>query len=216
MPYLGTTNPGKIREFAGILAPLGAEILPVALDVPETEGSFEGNARLKALAYAAHTGGPTVCEDSGLVIPALDGLPGPWSARFSDCVLDDARRRVVRAVESGTAREKIDTANNALVLELLRGVEQPHRAAKMVVHLVVARPGVVMFEARGEAHGWIAEGPRGTNGFGYDPIFVGQDTFGKTYAELDSMRKNLRSHRKRVLAEFGLWAAGAMRDGILQ
>lgn len=220
MLYLGTTNPGKVREFAGILAPLGVDIQAVALDVPETDDTFEGNARQKAFAYAAHTGGVTVSEDSGLVVPALCGLPGPWSARFSDCVIGVADRvfgglKVQCVVDSGRSREEVDEANGKRVLQLLSDVQQPHRAAKFVVHLVVARGSEVLFESGGEAHGWIAEEARGANGFGYDPIFVGQDTFGKTYAEIDPVRKNLRSHRKRVLTEFGLWVAQALRDGVL-
>jgi XTP/dITP diphosphohydrolase len=92
------------------------------------------------------------------------------------------------------------------VLELLQGVEQPRRSTSFKVVLAVAAPdGAILFKGVGESHGWIAEAMRGANGFGYDPIFVGGDTFGKTYAELDSMRKNLRSHRKRVLDEFQAW-----------
>lgn len=212
--FIGTTNPGKVAEFAAILAPLGVPLEVVALDVPETTDTFEGNARQKALAYAAQVGEVVVSEDSGLGVTALDGLPGPWSARFSDCVLDG--HRVVGVQESGRTREEIDAANNARVLALLVDVPMPHRAAKFVVHLVVARPGKVLFEAHAEVHGWISDDPRGTHGFGYDPIFVGQDTFGKTFAELDPVRKNIRSHRKKVLAEFGLWAAQAVKDGVLR
>lgn len=202
MLHVGTTNPGKVAELAALLAPLGVRLQLVSLDMPETKDTFEGNAREKALAYAAHTGGVTLSEDSGLVVPALDGLPGPWSARFAD--LDLATRTVK---ESGRTRAEIDAANNARLLEVLRDVEQPRRAALFKVVLIVARPGEVLFEGAGECHGWIADSARGASGFGYDPVFVGQDTFGKTFAELDPVRKNLRSHRRRVLDELFLWAS---------
>ncbi len=86
--FIGTTNPGKVAEMASLLAPLGIALHPVALDVAETQDTFEGNAIEKAMAYANHTGGITVSEDSGLVIPVLEGLPGPWSARFADLDLE--------------------------------------------------------------------------------------------------------------------------------
>lgn len=200
--FLGTTNPGKTAEIAALLAPLGIELRPVSLDIPETTDTFEGNALQKALAYAAHTGGVTLSEDSGLIVPSLGGLPGPWSAMFAD--LDRASLKVT---PSGRTREEIDPANNALVLELMEGIEQPRRAACFKVVLIVAQPAKVLFQSSAEYHGWIATEPRGKEGFGYDPIFVGQDTFGRTLAELDAARKNLRSHRRRVLDELFLWAS---------
>lgn len=202
MVYIGTTNPGKVAEMGALLSPLGVRLVPVALDVPETTDTFDGNAEEKALAYAEHTGGVTISEDSGIVVPALDGLPGPWSAMFAD--LDLETREVT---PSRRGREEIDALNNARVLELMAGIEQPRRAAVFKVVLVVARPGEVLFSASGECHGWIADEARGAGGFGYDPIFVGQDTYGRTFAELDPVRKNLRSHRKRVLDELFMWAS---------
>lgn len=107
--YLGTTNPGKVREWASILAPLGVDIRTASLHVPETSDTFEGNARQKALAYAAHTGGVTVSEDSGLVVPWLGGLPGPWSARFDDCVLRDfPGTRVVEVRDPSRALDSVE------------------------------------------------------------------------------------------------------------
>lgn len=200
--FIGTTNPGKVAEIAALLAPLGVGLTPIALDVPELHDSFADNARDKALAYAQHTGGVTLSEDSGLFIPALGGLPGVWSARFADLELETRK-----VTPSGRGRDEIDRVNNLRVLELLTGVEPPRRAASFHVHLAVARPGELLFAAAGECHGWIAEAARGENGFGYDCLFVGQDTFGKTFAELDPVRKNLRSHRKRVLDELFMWAS---------
>ena len=87
--HVGTSNPGKLREYREILAPLGYEVVTVVAPEPdEPEPDLEGNARLKASAYGFHAGGLTLAEDSGLVVPALHGLPGVVSARFSDCELD--------------------------------------------------------------------------------------------------------------------------------
>ena len=212
--FLGTTNEAKVREIASILAATGCDCeVTEPVDPEETESDFEGNARLKALAYARQAGGPTLSEDSGLVVPALGGLPGPWSARFADCTIDPATFAVTGHAPSGRPREALDAANTRRVLELLAGVEQPHRAAAFKVALVVATPGEILFKGVGESHGWIADEPRGAHGFGYDSIFVGGDTFGKTYAELDSMRKNLRSHRRRVLQDFKAWLGRWLKDG---
>ena len=212
--HLGTTNPGKVREIAAILAASGCEYrVTEPVDPDETEDDFEGNALLKARAYAEQAGGWTLSEDSGLIVPSLGGLPGPWSARFSECTIDRQSWTVSEHQPSGLDREQIDMRNNSLVLELLEGVEQPRRAASFKVVLAVATPaGEILFKGVGESHGWIAEQARGRGGFGYDPIFVGQDTFGKTYAELDSMRKNLRSHRRRVLQEFKAWLGRTLKQ----
>ncbi|MBN2496287.1 MAG: non-canonical purine NTP pyrophosphatase [Deltaproteobacteria bacterium] len=212
--FIGTTNPGKVREIGSILSATGCSFERTEpVDPEETEEDFEGNALLKARAYAARAGGVTISEDSGLIIPALGGLPGAWSARFSDCELDAGAGRVVGHRRSDRPREEMDRANNERVLELLAGVELPRRAAMFIVVLAVATPdGEILFKGTGESHGWIADAARGANGFGYDPIFVGQDTFGKTYAELDSMRKNLRSHRMRVLKDFKAWLGRYLRE----
>lgn len=215
--FLGTTNPAKVREIASILSATGCTYeVTDPVDPDETEDDFEGNALLKARVYARHAGGATISEDSGLIIPSLGGLPGPWSARFSDCEVDRESWTVRSHTPSDTPRDVIDSRNNGLVLDLMRGIEQPRRAAVFMVVLAVATPdGEILFKALGESHGWIAEEARGENGFGYDPIFVGQDTFGKTYAELDPMRKNLRSHRRRVLQELKAWLGQALKDGAL-
>lgn len=219
MLYIGTTSPGKIAEIAALLSPLQIDIQTVSLDVPETTDDFDGNAMQKAMAYASHTGGITLCEDSGLIVPALGGLPGPWSAHFDDCTLvvqgalDEKGNHVpksfrVRSVKpSGRPREILDKANNETVLDLLEDVRQPGRAAYFVVVLIVRDGNRTLFRTRRECHGWIAEESRGTEGFGYDPIFIGEDTFGKTFAELDPARKNLRSHRKKAMDELFVWAS---------
>jgi XTP/dITP diphosphohydrolase len=213
--FIGTTNPHKIREIGSILSAVGCEFTPTdPIDPEETSSDFVENAVIKAVAYARHAGGMTISEDSGLIVPALGGLPGPWSARFSDyAVIDASKGRVAGYAPTGSAREEIDRFNNKLVLALMRDIEQPRRAAAFRVALIVAESdGTVLFKGLGESHGWIAEEPRGTHGFGYDPIFIGGDTFGKTYAELDPARKNLRSHRRRVLQEFKAWLAGKIKE----
>lgn len=205
--FIGTTNTNKIREIGSILAATGCAYEPTdPVDPEETEDDFEGNALLKARVYAKHAGGLTISEDSGLIVPALGGLPGPWSARFADCRIDMKSNRVVGHDPSGARREEIDRRNNELVLRMMSGIVQPRRAASFKVVLAVAAPdGEILFKAMGETRGWIAEEMRGTNGFGYDPIFVDAGTFGKTYAELDSARKNMKSHRRKVLDEFKAW-----------
>jgi XTP/dITP diphosphohydrolase len=210
---LGTTNPYKVRELAAILQPTGCGLTPVAeLEVEETEPTFQGNARLKAVAHARRSGSLAIAEDSGLVVPALHGLPGPHSARFDDCEIDVATGAVLRHTPGGRDRDAIDAANTRRVLELLAGVPQPHRAAQFEVALAVAAPdGTIVFEATGRVSGWIAEAPRGTHGFGYDPIFVGQATGGSTFAELDPVRKNLRSHRRAALRAFTVWLGRMLR-----
>ena len=209
--FIGTTNASKVQEIASILSATGCGFeVTEAVHPDETEADFEGNALLKAKAYAQHAGGVTISEDSGLVIAALNGLPGPWSARFADCEVVEGRG--ARHVPSERPREEIDRRNNLRVIELMQGYEQPRRAAAFKVVLAVATPaGEILFKGVGEAHGWIAESMRGDRGFGYDPIFVGSDTFERTYAELDPMRKNLRSHRSRVLKEFKAWLGGYLK-----
>ena len=212
--FIGTTNPSKVMEITSILSATGCtfEVTGV-VDPEETEDDFEGNALLKARAYAAHSGGVTISEDSGLIIPSLGNLPGPWSARFSDCEVDRSRWKVVKCSPAGLARKEIDLKNNLLVLELMRGIEQPRRAASFIICLAVASPeGSILFKSVSSTHGWIGTEMRGEKGFGYDPIFIGGDTFGKTYAELDSMRKNLRSHRRRVLQEFKAWLGQTLKQ----
>lgn len=212
--FIGTTNHNKVREFGSILAATGCELEQISwVDPEETEDDFEGNALIKARAYARASGGITIAEDSGLIIPALGNLPGPWSARFAECIIDRKNWRVLKHQPNTAPSGTINQLNNELVLDLMRGIEQPRRAASFKVVLVVATPsGEILCKAVGESHGWIAEEMRGTNGFGYDPIFVGGDTFGKTYAELDAMRKNLRSHRKHVLDEFKAWLSRYLRE----
>lgn len=241
--YIGTTNPYKMRELASILRPLEIELnVTSPIEPEETANTFDGNAEIKAKEYAKHVGNKlvkkllkerqgvsedkarsfllldqtlTISEDSGIVIHALEGLPGPWSARFSDFSKIDIKKSIVSDYKaSGLSREEIDLENNKKVLELMKNIKQPRRSAKFVVSLKVAEiNGNIVFSSKGEAHGWIANELRGKNGFGYDPIFISDTSFGKTWAEIDLMRKNLISHRRKALQDFTMWLAIQLKQG---
>ncbi len=181
---LATTNKGKARELAHGLR--GAPIRVLTLDdlgirseYRETGATFAENARGKSLHYAAASGLPTLADDSGLEIEALGGAPGVYSARFSDPGATDAR-------------------NFAKVLRLLRGVPDRERGARFVCSMVLSRGGRVLKITRGIVRGRIIGEPRGTAGFGYDPIFY-YPPLKKTFAELSGGSKNEISHRGRAV-----------------
>jgi XTP/dITP diphosphohydrolase len=175
---IATTNAGKLREIETILAGLDLELVSLSdiqdvAEPEETGSTFEENARQKATAYAAATGLTVVAEDSGLQIDALDGAPGVQSARFPGATYPDKFQRIYRMLDE-------------------RGVETS--AARFVCALALVRGGSVLFEARGTVEGMIAREPRGSGGFGYDPIFF-YPPFGCTLAEVDAARKATVSHR---------------------
>ncbi|MCH2161740.1 MAG: RdgB/HAM1 family non-canonical purine NTP pyrophosphatase [Phycisphaerales bacterium] len=181
-----TGNPHKLTEVAAVFEPLGITVvgldsLPAVPPEPdEDQDTFEGNARLKARAYAAAAGCPCLADDSGLEVDALGGEPGVRSARWA-------------GVEG--AREERDAANNRLLVERIAGVPEEDRQARFVCALcLVDAEGTVLAETRGEFPGIIVEEPRGGNGFGYDPhlYLPGED---RTSAELSPTEKNARSHR---------------------
>ncbi len=176
---VATTNRGKVREIETILAGLDVELVTLArwpqVPPPEETGStFGENARLKALYYAKATGELTVAEDSGLEIDALGGAPGVESARYGG--------------PDTTYPEKF-----AMIYDALRGAGAATSTARFVCAAVVAKGGTVLFETRGAVEGRIAPSPRGTDGFGYDPIFF-YPPFGRTLAEIGA-RKTEVSHR---------------------
>lgn len=236
--FIGTTNQYKIREIASVLRPLEIPLeVTDPIDPDETEDTFEGNAKIKAIEYAAHvrqvqtarildeypdcemrdaikylkmSNTWLICEDSGIVIPALNNLPGPWSARFNDCKIENGK--VITHTESGCSRDEIDRLNNLRVLEMMRDIEQPYRAASFIVALMVADiNGDILFQTTSELNGWVAKELRGDKGFGYDPIFIAAKSFGKTLAEIDLMRKNLISHRRKALQQFTIWLASQLK-----
>jgi XTP/dITP diphosphohydrolase len=187
MPRLvvATTNRGKLKEIAHLLAGAPVELATLAdfpdVAAPEENGrTFAENARLKALFYANHTRELTVAEDSGLEIDALDGAPGIESARFGGA--------------DATYPEKF-----ALVYDALRRRKASGSTARFVCALALAKDGKVLFETRGIVEGEIAPEPRGAGGFGYDPIFF-YPPFGCTLAEAGD-RKAAVSHRGKAFRE---------------
>lgn len=196
---VATMNRGKLREISQLLAGAPVELLTLA-DFPqvaapeETGRSFAENARLKALYYARHTGEPTVAEDSGLEIDALDGAPGIESARYGG--------------EQSTYPEKFALIYDALKARTaapssaLRASEGK-LTARFVCALALARNGDVVFETRGTVEGEIAPEPRGAGGFGYDPIFY-YPPYGCTLAEAGD-RKAEVSHRAKAFRTLGTY-----------
>ena len=183
---LATSNEHKLIEVGEILAPHGIEVVGLnsldgSYEEPiEDADTFAGNARLKALAYAKATGKRCMADDSGLSVDVLGGRPGIYSARFAGV---------------GTTREERDSANNALLLSKLQHTSESERSARFVCAMCVADPdGTVVGESEGTFEGVITLEPKGTNGFGYDPLLFVQDAQ-KTSAEMTSNEKNARSHR---------------------
>ena len=206
---IGTSNKGKIREIASVLMPLGYELKPQSADIDETGETIRDNAIIKAIAYSnLNKGAYVIAEDSGLVVPKLEGLPGAYSARFHTITFDKDTLKVIDVPEEKytTDKSELDKLNNERLLQLANErLKDDERGAFFEVCFAVAKDGEVLFLTEEKAYGHIAKELKGDNGFGYDPLFIGVDTFGKTYAELDNARKNLRSHRKKALQKLGLW-----------
>ncbi|ARP94033.1 RdgB/HAM1 family non-canonical purine NTP pyrophosphatase [Bordetella genomosp. 13] len=185
---LASGNPGKLREFAALFAPLGIELVPQGeLGVSEADEphvTFVENALAKARHASLHTGLPALADDSGLCVAALGGAPGVYSARY-------AQRH---------GGEKSDAANNALLVRQLAG--HADRRAWYVAVLVYVRSADDPQPLIGEGvwHGEIVEPPDGEHGFGYDPHFYLPD-LGATAAALDPVEKNRVSHRARALRQ---------------
>jgi XTP/dITP diphosphohydrolase len=174
---LASHNPGKVREINDLLAPYGADVVSAgALGLPEpeeTEDSFIGNARLKALAAATASGLPALADDSGMAVNALDGAPGIYSARWAGPSKD-----------FGAAMKK--------VLALLQPSKD--RSAEFVCALALAWPDGHCECFEGRIPGVITDAPRGSKGFGYDPIFL-PDNSTLTFGEMEAEAKHAISHR---------------------
>ncbi|HEY3637885.1 MAG TPA: RdgB/HAM1 family non-canonical purine NTP pyrophosphatase [Rhizomicrobium sp.] len=186
---LATHNPGKLREIAELLAPLGLELKSageLGIQEPEETGtSFAENAILKARVSAEACGLPAIADDSGLVVSALDGAPGIYSARWA-------------------GPDKDFTAAMARVEHELDERRATDHSAKFVCALAVARPGHETLVFEGEVHGRLTFPPRGKKGFGYDPIFVA-DGMDQTFGEIEPSRKHAISHRARAFAKLKTW-----------
>jgi XTP/dITP diphosphohydrolase len=183
---LATKNRHKLEELHRILDAagleielLGADAFPDLPDVAETESSFAGNALLKAREIARVTGLPAIADDSGLAVDALNGMPGIFSARWS-------------------GRHGDDAANLALLLGQLSDVPDRRRGAAFHCAAAIALPDGTERVVEGTIEGTIIREPRGTNGFGYDPVFVPLG-YQVTTAEMPSQEKDAISHRGRAL-----------------
>src|ERR1700752_424994 len=202
---IATSNPGKLRDFAGAAAVQGIEIagIPNFSSLPlvvEDGHTFEENARKKANENSRYVPGEMVgADDSGLEIDALTGAPGVHSARYAadEPHLADANTD--------------DEANNARVLRELKNVPPEKRTARFVCVLAAARDGKTLQTFRGVAEGVILDAPRGTNGFGYDPLFYFPQIH-KTFDELSAEEKSKYSHRGAAFRNFLDWCDRQMRD----
>ena len=200
---IATSNPGKLRDFAGAAAAHGVKVAPVpnfsSLPAVVEDGlTFEENARKKAEAYSRHVPGEVVvADDSGLEVDALHGAPGVHSARYAAPDLLNQQPH-----EAGANTD--DNANNARVLRELQGLPPEKRSGRFVCVLAAARDGQTLATFHGKAEGIILDAPRGTNGFGYDPLFYFPQ-IGKTFAELTAEEKSRYSHRGAAFRKFLEW-----------
>jgi XTP/dITP diphosphohydrolase len=192
---VATSNAGKLRDFAALAAPQAIAIagVPGFADFPavaEDSPTFEGNARKKAEFYSLHTHGePVLADDSGLEVDALNGAPGIHSARYA------------AGPEHPNAS---DADNNRKLLRELETVPQAQRTARFVCVIALAENGRTQATFRGEAEGQILDRPRGTGGFGYDPLFY-FPALRKSFAELSPEEKALVSHRGQAFDKLLRW-----------
>jgi len=198
--YLATSNPGKVREFRE-----AAQALAVALDplpgiaglppAVEDGATFEQNARIKAEYYSRFAPGELVlAEDSGLAVDALNGAPGVHSARYA------------AVLQSGAASDQNsdDQANNLALTSQLQRLGREKYQGKYVCVIALARDGQTLATFTGEAAGELLTTPRGTQGFGYDPLFY-FPALGKTFGELSLEQKREHSHRGKAFRQFLDW-----------
>jgi len=203
--FLASRNAKKIQEMQRILAAhlpdvavLGLDDVPAYDEPAETEPTFVGNARIKALAGVHATGLPSLADDSGLCVDALNGMPGVLSARWAGAAQADASAR--------------DRANNELLLAQLADVPEERRTAQFVCAVVFARPlaeQVVEESAEGVMTGRVIRETRGNGGFGYDVVFCA-DGYDVTTAELPQDEKDAISHRGRALRSIAPLVAAAL------
>lgn len=182
---LASKNQHKLAEISKIVAQFGMELvlqseLGLDIDVDETGETFEENSMLKARAVMEASGMPAIADDSGLMVDALDGAPGVYSARY------------------GGSHDRTDEERYRYLLSNLENVPDEKRGAKFVSVITLLYPDGHAIVARGECPGTILHAPRGENGFGYDPVFFVTGE-GKSMAELSPERKNEISHRARAL-----------------
>jgi XTP/dITP diphosphohydrolase len=200
---IATSNAGKLRDFTGAALRHGVEIAGIPdfsyLPAVVEDGlTFEDNARKKAEGYSLYAPGEiVVADDSGLEVDALHGDPGVHSARYA---APDLQNKQPHEADANTD----DEANNARVLRELKDVPTARRTGRFVCVLAAARDGETLAIFRGTAEGIILDKPRGTNGFGYDPLFYFPE-IKKTFAELSAEEKSKYSHRGAAFREFLSW-----------
>ena len=196
---IATSNPGKLRDFAGAATDHGVEIVSLSNfaslpQVKEDGDTFEANARKKAEHYSRYAAGEIVlADDSGLEVDALGGAPGVHSARYAA----DQPHLLTNNTD--------DQANNARLLRELKKVLPQNRTGRFVCVIAVARDGETLAVFRGQAEGMILDRPRGSNGFGYDPLFYFPQ-IQKTFAELTPEEKASYSHRGDAFRQFISWS----------
>jgi XTP/dITP diphosphohydrolase len=200
---MASRNPGKIRELEAILQDTGVQLLsladfPLLPEIPEEGATFAENAATKALAVARLTNHPALADDSGLMVEALGGAPGVFSARY--------------AQDRTAPGPPTDADNWGKLLDELKNVPLGERGARFVCELAMATPDGRLLRARGECAGVIAFEPQGDTGFGYDPVFWVPE-YAATMAQLGPEIKNKISHRAQALAAFKDLLS-ALKDGL--
>jgi XTP/dITP diphosphohydrolase len=199
---IATSNPGKLRDFAGAASANEIEVEPVpnfsSLPTVIEDGlTFEANARKKAESYSRHVPGEIIlADDSGLEVDALGGAPGVHSARYA---ADQPH-----LVDNNTD----DHDNNIRLIRELRKIPPEKRTGRFVCVIAAARDGSTLAVFRGQAEGVLLDVPRGANGFGYDPLFY-FPPIQKTFAELTAEEKSQYSHRGNAFREFLAWISSA-------
>jgi XTP/dITP diphosphohydrolase len=196
---IATTNPGKLREIAVLLRGLPLTLpslgdLPPIVEPEETAGTFAGNARIKAGAYARASGLVTVAEDSGLAIDALGGAPGVHSARYPGATYPDKFRNLYAAL---AAHPRPWAARYVCALAVVDGRVNEGNAT-------IAMSPTVTFETQATVEGEIWPEPRGTHGFGYDPVFY-YAPYGRTFGEVGDEEKLAVAHRGRAFLTLRRW-----------
>lgn len=188
---IATKNKGKVKEFEALFERYGIKITslldinePIP-DIEETGTTFKENARLKAEGIAKVLNVPVVADDSGLAVDALEGRPGVYSARYAGEPTDDVK-------------------NYEKLLDELRDVPNEKRTARFICALALAIPGKETIFTEGTCEGTIAHEPKGTNGFGYDPVFI-PEGYDCTMAQLEQSEKNRISHRYHALLQLEEW-----------
>lgn len=203
---VATSNPGKIRDLIGaaVAYNVQVEVLPGFASLPsviEDGATFEANARKKAEYYSQYAAGELViADDSGLEVDALGGAPGVRSARYAA----DEHGSPEDATEANSHSNSDDAANNARLLRELHDVPDEFRTGRFVCVIAAARNGHSLATFHGKAEGVILRALRGSNGFGYDPLFYFPE-IGKTFAELTAEEKARYSHRGAAFRAFLQW-----------